>query len=297
MNEQTLPLVNEQAELLTEIGAYLRKLRQHQGMTLEDIASATLIPVRTLAAIEDGNLERLPEPVYVQGFIRRYADAIGVDGTEFANAFPTNVALRPHKPSWRNRFDTQLRPVHLYVLYTLLVLGAVSGLSYLLNRSSNQVPSYATSTQAPNPVALQAMGELYGPPAPEQMPTQTASQLPKQLASNKPVSNKPVRVSLTVKGQQSWLRIMVDGETEFEGMLSQGAQRSWFGNEQVTVRAGDAGAVEVSFNESQPKPLGQPGDVQEKTFGKGESNLDSWGFEPNAQPLAMGDRGSRTHSW
>lgn len=293
MSEQTLPLVNEQAELLSEIGAYLRKLRQHQELTLEDIASVTLIPVRTLAAIEDGNLDRLPEPVYVQGFIKRYADAIGVDGTEFANAFPTNVALRPHKPSWRGKFDAQLRPVHLYVLYTLLVLGAVSGLSYLLNRSSTQVPSYATSTQAPNPVALQALGELYGPPAPDQVPNQSISKLPKPLN----VSDKPVRVSLTVKGQQSWLRIMVDGKTEFEGMLSQGAQRSWSGNEQVTVRAGDAGAVEISFNESQPKPLGQPGDVQEKTFGKGESNLESWGFESNDQPLAMSDRGSRSNSW
>ncbi|MDX2241864.1 MAG: DUF4115 domain-containing protein [Leptolyngbyaceae cyanobacterium bins.302] len=288
MNEQTLHLVNEQAELLTEIGAYLRNLRQRQEISLEDVASATLIPVRTLTAIEDGDLKRLPEPVYVQGFIKRYADAIGIDGTEFANAFPTDVASTVHRSSWRGKVEAQLRPVHLYLLYTLLVVGAVSGLSYLLNRSPGQTPRYAASPQSA-PASQQVAGEAYGPPAPSQTLNPTSSQSP--IPSPKPlaISAKPVRVSLTVKGQQSWLRIMVDGKTEFEGMLPQGAQRSWSGNEEVTVRAGDAGAVEVSYNESQPKPLGQPGDVQEKTFGKSASNLDSWGFDLTHHPqLAMG---------
>jgi len=66
----------------------LRKLRLHQDMSLEEVASITLIPVRTLTAIEDGDLKRLPEPVYVQGFIKRYADAIGVVEAEFDEAFP-----------------------------------------------------------------------------------------------------------------------------------------------------------------------------------------------------------------
>ncbi|MDX2229843.1 MAG: DUF4115 domain-containing protein [Leptolyngbyaceae cyanobacterium bins.349] len=286
MNEQTLQLVNEQAELLIEIGAYLRKLRLHQEMSLEDVASTTLIPVRTLSAIEAGDLQRLPEPVYVQGFIKRYADAIGVDGTEFANAFPTSPILKSHKSSWRGNIEAQLRPVHLYLLYTLLVVGAISGLSYLLNRSAGQPPRYAVAPQVGNAANPQAIGEFYGPPNPGQtvgVPTEQPNRTKPPIST----SDKPVRVSLTVKGQQSWLRIMVDGETEFEGMLAQGAQRTWLGNNEVTVRAGDAGAVEVSYNESQPQLLGQPGDVQEKTFGKSASNLDSLnGESPNPQQLA-----------
>lgn len=271
MNEQTLQLINEQAELLAEIGEYLRKLRQHQEISLEDVASTTHIPVRTLAAIEAGDLQRLPEPVYVQGFIKRYADAIGVDGTEFANAFPTHTTSRSSRSSWRGRIEAQLRPVHLYLLYTLLVLGAISGLSFVMNRSVGQPTRYAGTLQPANSVGSQAPGEVYGPPAPQQT-TGTATTKLSKVA----ISDKPVRVSLTVKGQQSWLRILVDGKTEFEGMLPQGTQRTWSGDNQVTVRAGDAGAVEVSYNESQPQPLGQPGDVQEKTFGKNAATLDSW---------------------
>ncbi|MBF2027546.1 MAG: helix-turn-helix domain-containing protein [Oscillatoriales cyanobacterium C42_A2020_001] len=284
MKEQTL--LKEQTELLTEIGDYLRRLRQHEELSLEDVASITLIPVRTLSAIEDGDLNRLPEPVYVQGFIKRYADAIGMDGSEFANAFPTGVHSKPSKPSWRGTIEAQLRPFHLYLLYTLLVLGAVGGLSYLMNRSTNQLPRYASTPQslAGQPVP-QPLGEFYGPPT----PAQAASNSPKAKAAiASPISDKPVRVSLTVKGQQSWLRIVVDGKTEFEGMLSQGAQRSWVANEQVTVRAGDAGAVEISYNESQPQPLGQPGDVQEKTFGKtSQASLNAIDDSPNEAAISQ----------
>lgn len=281
MKKQTLQVDNEQATMLADIGAYLRDLRQHQELSLEAVESMTLIPVRTLAAIEAGDLKRLPEPVYIQGFIKRYAAAIGVDGAAFADAFPTHSTPTRviSRPIWRSPIQAQLRPYHLYLVYTLLVIGAVSGLSHLLSRPNSAAARYAATTPESLAKTLnaQSLGEFYGPPTPEQLrkAAKVAAQAAPQAAAT-PQSDKPVRVSLTVKGQQSWLRIVVDGSTAFEGMLSQGAQRTWTAKEEVTVRAGDAGAVEVSFNEGQPKPLGSPGDVQEKTFGKDmQAELDS----------------------
>lgn len=252
---------NEQAKLLTEIGAYLRQVRQLQELSLETVASITKIPVRTLQAIEAGNLEQLPEPVYIQGFIRRYADAIGVDGTEIANAFPTGAIIKPVKSAWKGTFKAQLRPLHLYVLYMLLVVGAVSGLSYTLDRSASQAGRYAYLTK---PVSLgQSVApgstEFYGPPA----PTQIGKTPAKQIAPT--TSGKPVRVGLTLTAQ-SWLRITVDGKTEFEGVLPEGTQRTWEASKQVVVRAGDAGAVLVSHNEDKPQLMGEPGAVEEKQF-------------------------------
>lgn len=49
-------------------------------------------------------------------------------------------------------------------------------------------------------------------------------------------------------------------------MLSEGAQQAWAAKQQITVRAGNAGGVLVSYNESPPKLLGEPGTVEEKTF-------------------------------
>ncbi|MGQ9869821.1 helix-turn-helix domain-containing protein [Leptodesmis sp.] len=260
-NQALQKMGNEQAELLTEIGAYLRQVRQLQELSLETVTSITKIPVRTLQAIEDGNLAQLPEPVYIQGFIRRYADAIGTDGAELANAFPTGAIIRPVKPTWKSAFKAQLRPLHLYILYMLLVVGAVIGLSYTLNRSASQASRYAYLTKPVSPGQYVAPGsnEFYGPSA----PTQIGKTAAKKIAPT--TSCKPVRVGLTLTAQ-SWLRITVDGKTEFEGVLPEGTQRTWEANKQVIVRAGDAGAVLVSHNEERPQLMGKPGVVEEKQF-------------------------------
>lgn len=269
MKDKTLQLSKEQTQLLAEIGTYLRHLRQEQPLSLEAIAAITLIPVKTLTAIEEGDIAQLPEPVYIQGFIRRYADAIGADGTEIANAFPAQSDLKSPQPTWSNTVEAQLRPLHLYLIYMVLVMGAVSGLSYALNRSSPQALRYANLPQQPGAGQLATQkAELYGPPLPNpKTPGAVASKAADKtgIPSTAAISNKPVRVGLALKAQ-SWIRIVADGKTEFEGVLSEGAQQAWAAKQQITVRAGNAGGVLVSYNESPPKLLGEPGTVEEKTF-------------------------------
>lgn len=94
------------------------------------------------------------------------------------------------------------------------------------------------------------------------MPT-PGSKLPQSTA---PAPQKSVRVGLTMTSQ-SWVRVVVDGKTEFEGVLAEGTQRDWEANKQLVLRAGNAGGVMVSFNNGAAKRLGEPGSVEEVTFG------------------------------
>jgi cytoskeleton protein RodZ len=80
-----------QSEQLRAIGTYLSQIRQEQSRSLEDIAAKTYIPLRLLRAIEAGQEQPLPEPVFVQGFIRRYGDTLGLDGMDLAQRFPLNT--------------------------------------------------------------------------------------------------------------------------------------------------------------------------------------------------------------
>jgi len=264
MSNQMVQINPEQAQRLNELGAHLQQFRLKQRISLETVAKKTLIPVRLLTAIETGNSEQLPEPVYIQGFIRRYADAIGMDGAALANAFPAQTDLRAPKTSWRGTVQAQLRPLHLYILYTVLVVGAVSGLSYLLNRSSTpQLPGLRETAQIPDPVNTPA--GVSGP-ANIRQPGSPPASGSKPPLSAAPVPQKSVRVGLTMTSQ-SWVRIVVDGKTEFEDVLPEGAQRSWAANKQLVLRAGNAGGVMVSLNNGTPKRLGEPGAVEEITFG------------------------------
>jgi hypothetical protein len=74
-------------EQLKQIADRLKQAREDKGIALEEIASQTYIPLRLLKAMDEGKFERLPEPVFIQGFIRRYGDAIGLDGSDLAKSF------------------------------------------------------------------------------------------------------------------------------------------------------------------------------------------------------------------
>jgi cytoskeleton protein RodZ len=77
--------------------------------------------------------------------------------------------------------------------------------------------------------------------------------------------NKPVNVGVVLTGR-SWIRVIVDGKIEFEGVVSEGKKLSWSGDQRVAIRAGNAGAVTVTFNNLPSEQLGKEGEVIEKRF-------------------------------
>lgn len=261
----------ERADKLAEIGSQLRQARKAKSISIEQIAATTLIQPRTLRAIEAGKLEHLPEPVYVQGFIRRFADALGLNGLELASTFPTQRAVLSTRSDWKELPATQLRPFHLYLLYIFLVVAAVSGLSYFINRSvmkresapASNVPSQvSTKTNQPNTLSRAPVSS--SPTARLAPPNPSVASRPPIVTAPKP-GEKPVRVGVTLKAE-SWIEVKVDGKTEFAGILPSGTQRSWAAEEKLVVRSGNAGGVLASFNNAPAKPLGEPGTVETATF-------------------------------
>lgn len=64
------------------VGQRLRRHREAQSLTLDDVAMKTRIPIRHLRNIEDSKWSELPAITYTIGFARNYANAIGMDGAE-----------------------------------------------------------------------------------------------------------------------------------------------------------------------------------------------------------------------
>ncbi|NER07654.1 MAG: helix-turn-helix domain-containing protein, partial [Okeania sp. SIO3C4] len=124
--EKELSFEEQQNQTLVDIGYKLKRFREKHSICLERVAVVTMIRIDLLEAIEEGNLEKLPEPVYIQGLIKRYADAMGLNGEQLANLFPTEKVQETSKKSPINLSMPQLRPHHLYLLYVLIVLLSVS---------------------------------------------------------------------------------------------------------------------------------------------------------------------------
>ncbi|MCL1470145.1 helix-turn-helix domain-containing protein [Argonema antarcticum] len=262
--ENLLPYLEKQrAEKLAEMGSYLRHLREEQSLSLEEVAAKTKVQARLLNAIEEGNLEPLPEPIYIQGFIKRYADALGLDGAEFASVFPTGQSFQFLKASWRGLPTApQLKPIHLYLVYILLIIVTGNSLSHLLKNSTMQASNQETEKNEPKKA-------IAPPPKSDNKPKpDSLALLSSNSSSNIPKSDKPLRVGVTLK-EESWIRVVADGKTQFEGTLPSGTQRAWEAKEELIIRAGNAGGVLVTFNEKQAEPLGVSGQPETKRFKAG----------------------------
>jgi cytoskeletal protein RodZ len=253
-------LLNDtQQDQLKQITARLRQLRQEKAIRLEEIAARTRIRPAVLQALDEERFEDLPEPVYVQGFIRRYADALGIDGAALAQSFPIGFTPLQLQETQNN---TDKRPniyIPLIVPYILLIAGASFGLFYVLNshhtaNSRNQ--TQITSTSSEHRTAS--------------IPLASTSNTTQLFSVNPTVSlatENPSDVEVTLKLQdKSWVRVKSDGKTVFEGILNKGEQKTWTAKKDLTVRSGNAGAVLVSENKSELKPLGSLGGVKQVTY-------------------------------
>lgn len=85
------------ADHRTGVGGLLRASRLRCGEDLDVIAQVLRIRRRHLQAIEDGNFDQLPGTTYAVGFIRTYADYLGLDSDEVVRRFKGEQTLQPGK--------------------------------------------------------------------------------------------------------------------------------------------------------------------------------------------------------
>ena len=64
---------------LPSLGQYLRQERERRGITIEQVASATKIGIKTLHALEEDRYSELPARPFIRGFVTSYARFIGLD--------------------------------------------------------------------------------------------------------------------------------------------------------------------------------------------------------------------------
>jgi cytoskeletal protein RodZ len=74
-------------------GRYLQSHRLAQKISLEKIAEETRIAAGSLRWIEQEEMDRLPDEVFVKGFLRAYAKAVGADGDEAVRRFEDKLEL------------------------------------------------------------------------------------------------------------------------------------------------------------------------------------------------------------
>lgn len=142
----------------TGVGALLRASRVRCGESIADVSEALCIRQRFLEAIEDGRFGDLPAPTYAVGFVRGFADHLGLDAREVVRRFKEET--NQGRPSTRLEFPEPIPetgiPGAAVLFVALLVVVAAYGAWYLGTENDGLI----TELISPAPHRLEAPGRV-----------------------------------------------------------------------------------------------------------------------------------------
>ena len=153
-----------------EIGHSLREARERQGLGYPEIELATKIRAKYIRALEEEDFDAIPGDAYTRGFLRSYAEYLGLDGDvyvdEYASRFQTS--WRDEPPARRERprrIRTRRQPVERRaVLLALAGIAVIFGLVFAAWRyggSSSHTPGLGTQQHrkhaAPHQLVLRGL--------------------------------------------------------------------------------------------------------------------------------------------
>jgi len=115
-----------------EIGNSLREARLRQSLDFPEIEQGTKIRGKYLRALEDEQFDVLPAQTYVKGFLRSYAEYLGLDGQLYVDEYNSRFVVGEEEPQSRpRRSASPSRGVQVQsrvVLLTLLGIVSVTAL-------------------------------------------------------------------------------------------------------------------------------------------------------------------------
>jgi transcriptional regulator with XRE-family HTH domain len=259
---------------LSSFGENLKRERELRQISLREIAEATKINLRYLDALEKNEFRHLPGGVFNKGFIRAFAQYIGIDAEAMVEAYLEELlrqearaqekekergrrtAGEPRRATIPNEAPRSRRVlwVTVAVILLLAIAGAV-GVSALLHRRARGRPASpagagvsapeAGSPRESPPAAPLSEGAIRGSSG------ETGADGTSKLEgiAARIVIDRPVRGSITCDG-----RLVHSLES-----LPQGALLDVNCRELLVLDADDAGALRVGVNGAAPVRLGEDG--------------------------------------
>lgn len=228
------------------VGERLRTAREEQGLSLEDIAAETRIPLRHLESLESSDWDKLPAPTYTVGFAKSYAGALGLDRAEIGEQLKDEMGGIRNETSTVEYFepaDPARSMPRWLVLAAIVAIVVVVGLfSWLRNQelAEDDVP-VATAAQERG-----AAGPAGAPPAAVRPQQQAIAQGPVLLTATEP----------------AWIQVRDQGSVLFEGLLDPGETYQVPPNATAPIlKAGKPEALRITVGGQPAPPVGPAGQV------------------------------------
>ena len=220
------------------LGKYLKRERELRNISLREVAKNTRVREHLLRAIEEDRYDLLPAHPYVRGFLSSYAKYLGLDPNDvilrFEGVLKGEPVIPPEvgpgkKVSWNIKY--------------LWAIGGVIGICFIV--------SYFLFLR-PFESPLE--------PISEKPVTEATSPSPKIAETPLVLEEKPFSLQLKA-AEETWVSIQVNGQPEKEITFKPGEGASYKALSRIQLIVGNAGGLDMVFNERPLERFGKSGEV------------------------------------
>ncbi|MBZ5596840.1 MAG: DUF4115 domain-containing protein [Acidobacteriia bacterium] len=273
---------------MDSFGARLKRERERQGISLDDISVSTKIGTRMLHALEEDHFDQLPGGIFNRGFVRAYARHLGMDeeqviadylaasGDSIPGRIPESeeVAEVVEVQGEEERSGAGGVPWGIFAIIVLVVaVGVAIWGSYSREKRKPAAEAGAPKISQPVQVTPVAVPVAASPKPPSAVPGPSSPAVAAKPAA-KPASPAPGAFVVRISAREDcWVSVTADGTKIMQDTLAAASERSVEARRQIVIRAGNVAALDLFFNGRKLPLQGDRGEVRTLTF-------DSSGLQP-----------------
>ena len=286
------PAQGDESRGEAEIGRFLEQKRKERGLSLEEVEQATKIRKRYLKGLERGDYAILPDAVYAMGFLKTYANYLGLDGEALSRQLKSSRKTRRERginynPGPESDFEkplitpsglrgAQKHMVSTSAIVTLIVavlaLAAVIGALYFVGRGVQVSKEDSPSGKSPPRQEQQNVAGREKAPeagsAKEDAVGSKGKAGDEEGSAGAKQSAPPdtLQVLVNVRERPSWILIRTDGTAAYEQVAQPGFSKTFEAEQHLYIKSGDAGAVTVEINGQDAGALGGAGEIVARNY-------------------------------
>ncbi|SJZ31502.1 helix-turn-helix domain-containing protein [Selenihalanaerobacter shriftii] len=266
---------------MKEIGQKIKEARLAKEIDIEEVQQETKVRSKYLKAIEEGNFNIIPQEVFLKGFLRVYANHVGLDGSQILKDYNHLKALQKKEldklneeenqkislmEKVQNRVKNNWTRVVTATAITVLVLLIVFGLyrSRALVKLAKEVRKINENPVKKEKLVLNEEDVKVKKDKISSAQKETNSNETNQINQSQSLAQK---LNVTIEAlESSWVKVVIDGKVVCEKILNSGEKKSWHADQRMKVLTANAAGVKVISNGKIFGPFGQQGEVIEKEF-------------------------------
>ena len=210
MDDQSLADDQSKATGLVQAGRQLAEARSAAGLSQEQLASQMHMGVEQLAALERGDQNELPEPVFIKAMVRRISSHLGLDADAMVQTLGPLTTKPPKRATpWATPRGIAPQNRRTFNPLPLVALAGLAGLGFVVWSNASELTRFAQGLRPTNQTLEPSEADLEV--------AEVVEELDALIVPAPPTGDLGLTIS---SSEPSWIALRREGVVEFEGLLN-----------------------------------------------------------------------------